>query len=104
MSVARKAGNLCYEKGFFGVVQDDVASGDYGTLLLDGAWELSNKLSTDLWAMGSKVYASATAGATSIALTPPASIASGAIAIGRSIATANASVVRVLMFHPNEQY
>lgn len=104
-TTAHSAGHLVYERGFFGVAQDDVAAGDYFTLILESVWELTNKLSTDAWAMGTKVYASATAGATSIALTPgapgPASAATGAIAIGRAIATANATAVKVQLFNPN---
>lgn len=89
------AGDLVYEKGFFGVVQDDVTAGEYGTLILEGVWELARTPSTV--AMGTILSAPATAIATTLPLT-----ATSNSPVGRTIATGNASVARVQLFNPNQ--
>jgi predicted RecA/RadA family phage recombinase len=89
------AGDLVFEKGFYGVVQDDVEAGKYGTLILEGVWELARTPATV--AMGTKLYAGPSSVATTLILN------SGATGnpIGRTIATGNASVARVQLFNPN---
>jgi predicted RecA/RadA family phage recombinase len=102
-TVAHKAGELVYEKGFYGVVQDDVAAGGFGTLILDGVWLLSRVPAT--LAQGGKVFAPATEVATSLPLITAATIgvaSAGHFAIGRAIATGNASVARIQLFNPNQ--
>lgn len=105
-TVAHKAGELVYEKGFYGVVQDDVAAGAKGTLLLEGAWLLSRVPATV--AMGTKLYAPATEVATSLPLISIAATigqaSAGHNAVGRVIATGNATVARVQLFNPNSIY
>jgi predicted RecA/RadA family phage recombinase len=99
-SASHKAGDLVYEKGFFGWVQDDGDSGDYGVLFVDGGvYELARTPATV--AMGTKLYAAPSAVATTLDLKPLASIASGAIAVGRAEATGNATVARVRLFRDN---
>lgn len=101
-TVAHKAGELVYEKGFFGVVQDDVAAGARGTLILEGTWTLSRVPATV--AQGSKLHAPATEIATSLPLIAAATngaASAGYAAIGRVIATGNASVAKVQLFNPN---
>lgn len=90
------AGDLVFEKGFYGVVQDDVTAGTYGTLILEGVWELARTPATV--AMGTKLYAGASSVATTLILN------SGATGnqVGRTIATGNASVARVQLFNPND--
>lgn len=101
-SVAHSAGDLAYEKGFFGWVQDDVAAGDYGVLLVDGGvYELARTPATV--AAGVKLYAAPSAVATTLDLKPLASIASGAVAVGRTVATGNATVAYVRLFRDNDQ-
>lgn len=104
-TVAHKAGELVYEKGFYGVVQDDVAAGAKGTLLLEGAWLLSRVPATV--AQGAKLFAPATEIATSLPLISAATIgvaSAGHNAIGRVIATGNATVAKVQLFNPNAEY
>jgi predicted RecA/RadA family phage recombinase len=101
-TVAHRAGELVYEKGFYGVVQDDVAAGGFGTLLLEGVWTLSRVPATV--AMGAKLHAPATEIATSLPLISAATngaASAGYAAIGRAIATGNATVARVQLFNPN---
>jgi predicted RecA/RadA family phage recombinase len=96
-SVNHSAGDLVYEKGFYGWCQDDVEAGDYFTLVKDGsAYELARTPATV--AMGVKLYAAPSSVATTLDLKPLASIASGYNAVGRTIATGNATVARVLLF------
>lgn len=101
-TVAHRAGELVYEKGFYGVVQDDVAAGGYGTLILEGVWTLSRVPAT--LSQGAKVFAPATEVATSLPLISAATIgvaSAGHNAIGRAIATGNATVARIQLFNPN---
>jgi len=102
MTVAHKAGELVYEKGFYGVVQDDVAAGAKGTLLMEGVWLLPRVAST--LAQGVKLHAPATEIATSLPLIAAATngqATTGWNPVGRVIATGNASVARVQLFNPN---
>lgn len=93
-SAAHQAGDLVYEKGFYGWVQDDQVSGEYGTLIVDGGvYELARTPATV--AMGTELYALPTAQATTLQLT--ASVAA-ARAVGRTSATGNATVARVRLY------
>lgn len=104
-SASHEAGQLVYEKGFFGVVQDDVVSGEYGVLLLEGAWELTGKLGADIVPMGTLVKAApSTATAVLYPAAPAGSVPSGAVTVGRSIATSNASAIKVQLANPNISY
>jgi predicted RecA/RadA family phage recombinase len=105
--VAHKAGDLVYVKGHYGVVQDDVDAATYGTLILNRAWTLARTPATV--AMGTVVAAPATEIATTLPLGAAAATV-GAVAtagwnpIGRTIATGNATVAKVVLFHPNQRY
>lgn len=112
-SVAHKAGDLVYENGFYGVVQDDVAAATYGTLILEGVWTLPRVASTV--AMGTVLAAPATAQATTLPLLTygNAAAASGVVPgpatagwnkIGRTISTGNATVAKVQLANPNVSY
>lgn len=104
---AHTAGDLVYHKGFYGVVQDDIASGAVGTLILEGAWALARVPSTV--AMGAVLAAPATEIATSLPL-GAASPTLGNVAtagwnpVGRAIATGNATVAKLQLFNPNQSY
>jgi predicted RecA/RadA family phage recombinase len=104
-SVAHKAGELCYDLGYFGVVQDDVAASALGTLVLDaGVQELKNVFGSNL-NPGVSIYAAPSVIATSLLLYPLGSTPSGAVAVGRVWATSPASsataTLKVLLYHPN---
>ena len=105
-AVAHKAGDLVYAKGFYGVVQDDVAAGKYGTLILEGAWLLPRVAAT--LAQGTVVAAPASEIATSLPLGAVASMGVVASAgwnpVGRVIATGNGSLAKVQLFNPNQSY
>lgn len=105
-AVAHKAGDLVYAKGFYGVVQDDVAAGKWATLILEGAWLLPRV--SGVLAMGTVVAAPASEIATSLPLTTVASMGvvsgAGINPIGRVIATGNASLAKVQLFNPNQSY
>lgn len=105
-SVAYKAGDLAYHQGFYGIVQDDVAAGELGVLVLDaGVQELKNIFGSNI-PPGTTVYAAPSVMATSLLVYPAASFPSGANPIGRVWATTTASlataVAKVAMFHPNQ--
>lgn len=109
-AVTHLAGDFVYVKGFYGVVQDDMAAGETGTLILEGAWTLP-RVATTL-AMGTKLAAPATEIATSLPLLTygNAAAASGVVPgpatvgwnpIGRVIATGGATTAKVQLFNPN---
>lgn len=98
-AVAHKAGDFAYEKGWFGWIQDDVAAGKWGVFLLDNVVELTNAPSTV--PMGSKLFAPATAIATTLPLVLASSsgvATTGHQPVGRAIATGNATAVRMRTF------
>lgn len=103
---AYKAGDLVYNNGFFGVVQDDVASGATGTLILDGVWDLKNLREGSI-VMGAKIYAPATVIATSLTVSPSSAASNPTTwtPVGRAIATSPASSatasVKVKLFDNN---
>jgi predicted RecA/RadA family phage recombinase len=106
-SVAHLAGDLVYESGYYGVVQDNVAAAAYGTLILEGVWTLPRIPSTSV--MGAVLAAPATAIATSLLLgvrgaTVGMNATTGWNPIGRLIATSNATVGKVQLFNPNPVY
>src|SRR4051794_17828986 len=104
--VAHSAGDLVWDKGFYGIVQDNVPSGSLGTLILDaGVQELKNVYGSNL-TPGTKVSAIPTITPTTLQIFPAASVPGGANAIGRVWATSPASLatatVKVAIFHPNQ--
>jgi len=106
MAGTHLAGDLVYEQGFFGMVQDNVpTAGKLGALILDGEWNLSRLVGAAApVAAGAKIYAPATLLATSLPVAPIASVGGSWTAIGRLAATSNASLAKVILFHPNDQY
>jgi len=92
-SVAHVAGQFVYEKGWYGWVQDDVAAGAWGTLIVDNVVEVTNVAATV--AMGTKLYAPPTAIATSL---PLGAATAGWNPVGRTTATGNATAVRLRQF------
>ena len=114
-STAHTAGDLVYvgasgasATGFYGVVQDNVAAGAIGTLILEGVWNLKRAPSTV--ALGTVLSAPATETATSLPLLARFSPATGSPAtvgwmpVGRVIATGTASTAKVQLFNPNQSY
>lgn len=106
--VGHKAGDLAYHQGFFGVVQDDVASGALGTLVLDaGVQELKNVYGSNI-NPGTKIWAWATQIPSTLQLFPAASVPTtvNMAPVGRAWATSPASsptaTLKVALFHPNE--
>ena len=92
------AGDFVYEKGLYGVVQDDVEAGKFGTLILEGVWELA-RTPADV-AMGTVLAAGPSSVATTLVLQPYTAAATGnQRAVGRAFATGNASVARVQLFN-----
>lgn len=85
------AGDLIYYNGFFGVSDDDIATGQLGTLILDvGVRDFTNVYGSTI-AMGTIIYAAPSVIATSALLYPAASVPAGGRAIGRAAATGVAS-------------
>lgn len=96
------AGDLVYEKGFYGWVQDDIAAGDWGVLFLAGVYELAR--TPNGVAMGTKLHSPATAMATTLPLIAAATsgqATAGWNAVGRTTATGNATAARVRLFSDN---
>ena len=105
-TAAHSAGDLVYEGGFYGTVQDDVASGDLFTLILNKVWNFKNVPST--LPMGRIVAAPATVMATTLQVlswTTHPSLNSHATAgwspIGRTIETGTATTAKIQLFNPN---
>lgn len=114
-TLAHKAGDLMYNGGYYGVNQDDVALNTVAPtiardhmIILDGVWDLpKNGFDASLINAGAKIYAQPTVSATTLVLFQnAASLGAGAVAIGRSWATAaaGASLIRTLLFGPENQY
>lgn len=110
-TVAYQVGRLAFNGGFYGVSQDTALPGATGrphVLVLDGVWDLANgRFDASLINAGVKVYAVPDAAATSLTLyANTASLAASAVAIGRTWATvaAGASLARVVLFGPENQY
>jgi len=99
-----KAGDLVYYDGYFGVVQDDVATvGDVLTIILEGVWNLNRGGTAHaITAAGVRFYAYPTTGATTLQLF--ASIASGALPIGRSWVTTATGTAKIQLANPNAYY
>lgn len=96
------AGDFVHEKGFYGWVQDDIDSGDWGVLFLEGVYELAR--TPNGVAMGTKLHAPATAQATTLPLIAAATngqATAGWNAVGRTTATGNATAARVRLFGNN---
>lgn len=108
MGAAHNAGDLVYEKGFYGVVQDNMDVGELGALILDGEWAFPRLVGGAGVPMGALVYALPTLSSTGLLIAPVASAgASAGIGwniIGRLAATSNASQARVILAHPNISY
>lgn len=119
-TTAHTAGDLVYVGasgaaggGFYGVVQDNVAAGATGTLILEGTWNLKRAPTT--LAFGTVVAAPATETATSLPLLgyDAAAAASGVVPgpatvgwrpVGRTIATGTATTAKIQLFNPNQTY
>lgn len=106
---ARKAGDLVYVDGLFGVLQDDVAANAKGTLILEGVWDLKN-IYGGPFVPGRVAWAAPSSIATSLLLYLPAtgmaSVPSGAQPVGRVFgatvaASAATAVARIQLFNPN---
>ena len=104
-SVDQKAGDLVYQHGFFGYLDDDVDSGRLGTMILEGVANLKNVFGSNI-NPGIKVSANPTHGATTLQIFPAPSVPSGGVAIGRVWATSPASsasaIIKVQLFNPNQ--
>ena len=115
-TVTHKAGDLGYNGGFYGVSQDDAVFKSVApstadrehVILLEGVWDLpNNAFDASIVNAGVKVYAQPTVSATSLVLFHnAASLGTGAVAVGRTWATAaaGASLIRVVLFGPENFY
>ena len=97
-SAAHLAGDLVYEKGFFGVCEDNVASGQLFTLRLSGTFNLPRVPST--LAMGTQVSAGPSSVATTLVIIGGPT--TGAIPFGRTIATGTASTAKIQLYNPRQ--
>jgi hypothetical protein len=96
-AVAHTAGDYAYEKGWYGWVQDSVAAGKWGVFILDNVVELKNVVPGPPVMSGTKLYAPATAIATTLPLMSGPT--TGWNPVGRVIATSVATgVARVRQF------
>ena len=104
-TVINAAGDLVYQNGFFGVVQDTTRVGALAHMILEEVHELKNVFGSNI-GPGTKIFAAPTVIATSLLLYPAASVPSGGIAIGRAWATSPASsasaTLKVQLFNPNQ--
>lgn len=104
-TTAHAAGDLIYHKGFYGFVEDDVASGDRATLILRQTRNLPNVTST--LPLGAVVAAPAVEQATTLPVVEAGATAGGLATagwfqIGRVvIATGTATTAKIALFHPN---
>lgn len=115
-TVFHKSGDLAFNGGYYGVNQDDAVFGSVAPsaaarehmIILDGVWDLPNNgFDASLVRAGEKVYAIPVVTATSLQLFHnTASLAASAVAVGRAWATAaaGASLLRTLLFGPENQY
>lgn len=112
-TLGHKAGDLVYRNGFFGVSNDDAAFSSAPTAadrpfvtILDGVWDLPNVFQGANIVDGARVFAAPSLFASSLTLYPGNSIPSGAVAIGRLVATYvnGASYARVVLFGPENQH
>jgi predicted RecA/RadA family phage recombinase len=105
-AVDHKAGDLAYHQGFFGIVQDDIAAGTLGVLVLDAGVQALKSVYGSNLNPGVKVYAWPTETSTTLQVFPAASVPTTVpVPVGRVWATSPASsataTVKVAMFHPN---
>lgn len=110
-TVAYPVDALVFNEGFFGVSQDNALPGATGRahmIILDGVWDLKNAAhDASIINAGAKVYAVPDPAASSLVLYKnTASLAASAVAIGRVWATApaGASLLRTVLFGPENQY
>jgi predicted RecA/RadA family phage recombinase len=101
-TVTHTAGDLVYEKGFIGVVQDNVAVGDLFSLIGPGEWNLARLVGGAApVAMGAPIFALPTLSSTGLLIAPAASAGASAgigwTQIGRLAATSNASQAKVIL-------
>lgn len=99
-TATHSSGDLVWEKGFYGIVQDDCVSGDLITLILNSVWNLRNVPSTV--GMGRTLAAPATALATTLPLGLVPSVflnaTTGWNVVGRTIETGTATTAKVQLF------
>ena len=104
-SVNQKAGDLVYQHGYFGYLDDDVDSARIGNMILEGVAILKHVFGSNI-NPGVKVFAQPTHGATTLQIFPAPSVPSGGVAIGRAWATSPASsataTIKVQLFNPNQ--
>jgi hypothetical protein len=107
---AHKAGDLVYEKGFYGICEEDAVVSTYGYIILQDVWLLPRAPATV--AMGVTLAALATSIATTLPLLAYAGLptfvgpaTAGMYPVGKTIATGNASgYAKVQMFNPNSMF
>lgn len=106
-TVANAAGDLVYQHGYYGVVQDTTVVGRLNHMVLEGVHELKNVFGSNI-NPGVKIWAAATVIASTLTLYPAASVptTTGYNPIGRAWATSPASsasaTLKVQIFNPNQ--
>jgi len=112
-TLMHRAGDLVYHQGYFGVSNDDSAIAINPTSvdrpfvqILDGVWDLPQVFQGANIVNGARIFAAPTHIATSLTLYPGNSIPSGAVAVGRLMATYvnGATYARVVLFGPENQH
>ena len=100
--VAHKAGDLVFYHGFFGWLQDDVASGALVALILEGEVTYDNpKFLVSRLLPGTKMYADPTIVPTTLTVYPQASAPTTAYPIGRLTATSATASGKMILFDDN---
>lgn len=104
-TVVNIAGDLVFQHGFYGYLDDTAVVGRLHTMILEGVAELRNVFGTNL-VPGTLIHAAPTVMATTLQLFPAGSVPSGAPAIGRLWATTPASsataTAKVQLFNPRQ--
>lgn len=105
-TVINVAGDLVYQQGYFGVVQDTTVVGQLAHMILEEVHELKNVFGSNI-NPGVKISAAPSVMATSLQLFPAGSVPStNWVAIGRAWATSPASsasaTLKVQLFNPNQ--
>jgi len=112
-TLGHHAGDLVYHQGYWGVSNDDAAFSSSPTAadrpfvqILDGVWDLPNVFQGANIVNGARIFAAPSLTSTSLTLYPGNSVPSGAVAVGRLMATYvnGATYARVVLFGPENQH
>jgi len=104
-SVINAAGDLIFQQGFFGVLQDNAVVGRLNHMILEGVHELKNVYGSNI-NPGVLVSAAPSVFASTHTIYPAPSVPASGRVIGRVWATSPASsataTIKVQLFNPNQ--